>query len=109
MDFYKLGQKIAEERIKNNKTQEELAEIVGITPSFLSHIETGKRKPSFDTLIQISKSLNMSLDYLVLDENLDKKIKENVYIKELYKKIEFLEESKKEKLIDIMIYISQKI
>lgn len=109
MDFNKIGQKIAEERIKKNKTQEELAEILGITPSFLSHIETGKRKPGFDTLIQISKCLNISLDYLILDEDIEKNIKEDVYIKEIYKKLEPLDNVTKEKLIDIIIYISQKM
>ena len=111
MNFDKIGKKIAEARIKQNKTQEELAEILEISPSFLSHIETGKRKPGFDTLIQIAKCLNMSLDYLILDEDLEKNVKDVIYIKEIYKKIKLVDEDTRKKLIeviDIIIDISQK-
>lgn len=109
MNFNRIGRKIQEARINQNKTQEELAEKVGITSSFLSNIETGKRKPSFETLIQIAECLELSLDYLILDKDLDKKMKEDFYIKRIYKKIELLDDQTKEKLIDIMIYISEKI
>lgn len=109
MDYNRIGRKIQETRISQNKTQEELALKVGITSSFLSNIETAKRKPSFETLIQIAECLELSLDYLILDKDLDKKMKEDFYIKKIYKKLEPLDEVTKEKLIDIMIYISQKI
>ena len=111
MNFEKIGKKIAETRIRQNKTQEELAEILEISPSFLSHIETGKRKPGFDTLIQIAKCLNMSLDYLILDEDLEKNVKDEIYIKEIYKKMKLVDEETRKKLIeviDIIIDISQK-
>lgn len=46
MNFNLIGQKIAESRIKNNKTQESLAEELDISPAFLSNIKTAKRKTS---------------------------------------------------------------
>ncbi len=109
MDYNRIGKKIQETRISQNKTQEEVALKVGIASSFLSNIETAKRKPSFETLIQIAECLDLSLDYLILDKDLDKKMKEDIYIKKIYKKLEPLDEVTKEKLIDIMIYISKKI
>lgn len=109
IDFKKIGRKISEARIKQNKTQEVLSEKVGISPMFLSNIENGKRNPSIETLILIAKELKVSLDYLILDEDLDKEINENIYMKEIYKKIEHLDTTSKEDLLDIIILLSEKL
>lgn len=109
MDFTKMGNKIAIERIKNNKTQECLAEEVGITPAFLSNIETGKRKPSLSTLILLANKLNLSLDYLLINDNIDEIINKDIYMKQLYKQIEKLDNTKKQKLLEIIDYIAKKI
>lgn len=109
MDYNKIGFKIAEARIKYNLTQEELAEKIGKTSQFISNIETGKRKPSLTTLIELSKILNLSLDYLIYDNNIDKEIKENIYMKQIYKQLKSLDDEKKNKLLDIVDYISKKI
>lgn len=109
MDYNKIGFKIAESRIKYNLTQEELAEKIGKTSQFISNIETEKRKPSLTTLIELSKILNLSLDYLIYDNNIDKEIKENIYMKQIYKQLESLDDEKKDKLLDIVDYISKKI
>lgn len=57
-------------RIKNRRknagyTQEKMAERLGISYSFYTKIENGFESPSLDTLIDISLSLNISLDTLV--------------------------------------------
>lgn len=109
MNYNKVGVKIAEARIKYNLTQEELGEKIGKTSQFISNIETGKRKPSLPTLLNISKILNLSLDYLVYDDDIDKEIKENIYMKQIYKQLESLNDEKKNKLLDIVDYISKKI
>lgn len=109
MNYNKIGVKIAEARIKYNLTQEELGEKIGKTSQFISNIETGKRKPSLPTLLNISKILNLSLDYLVYDDDIDKEIKENIYMKQIYKQLESLNDEKKNKLLDIVDYISKKI
>ena len=46
-------------------SQKILAEEVGLPPSQISHFETSNRKPSFENLVNISKALNVSCDYLV--------------------------------------------
>lgn len=109
MNYNKIGVRIAEARIKYNLTQEELGEKIGKTSQFISNIETGKRKPSLPTLLNISKILNLSLDYLVYDDDIDKEIKENIYMKQIYKQLESLNDEKKNKLLDIVDYISKKI
>lgn len=66
MDYKELGKRIRAERIKLNLTQEKLAEKIEISESFLGHIERGDRKLSLETLIKISQTLNISIDYLLL-------------------------------------------
>ena len=109
MDYYSIGQRIAEARIKNNKTQEELAEELNITPAFLSNIETAKRKPSLSKFLEISDKLNISLDYLVYNRDMSKEMNQDIMIKQIYKQLEKLENSKKEKFLDIIDYLVKKI
>ena len=66
VDYKELGKRIRAERIKLNLTQEKLAEKIEISESFLGHIERGDRKLSLETLIKISQTLNISIDYLLL-------------------------------------------
>lgn len=52
------------ERIKKNLTQEQLAEISGISTKHITKIENGKVTPSSYLLYKIAQSLNISLDKL---------------------------------------------
>jgi transcriptional regulator with XRE-family HTH domain len=52
-------------RLKNDMTQAQLAQKLGLTKSVISAYETGLRLPSYDILIHISKIFNVSTDYLL--------------------------------------------
>ncbi|OPZ94317.1 MAG: HTH-type transcriptional regulator ImmR [Firmicutes bacterium ADurb.Bin419] len=67
MDYKKLGLRIKEYRMNLNMTQEALAEAVGISAVFVSQIESGNRKPSLETVFNISSTLNVPMDYLMKD------------------------------------------
>ncbi len=67
MDYTSLGARIRRERVLHSWTQEQLAEKVNISVSFLGHIERGTRKASLETLVSISNVLDISLDYLLCD------------------------------------------
>lgn len=69
MDYRSLGNRIRQERININMTQEALAEKANISPSFMGQIERGDRKLSLETLVSISKVLGISLDYLVYGDS----------------------------------------
>ncbi len=70
MDIYSsLGKKIREARKNSGITQEMLAEAAGISPHFLSTIETGKEKASLDTINKISGALEVPLWQLFKFEN----------------------------------------
>lgn len=49
-------------------TQEKLADIVGISTSFIGHIERGNRVPSVETLVSICQALKISMDEIIAGE-----------------------------------------
>lgn len=63
-----LGNAIRGARLEKRLSQEELAELVGITPTHLKHIESGHRKPSVEILYRLVVTLQFSLDHLFLPE-----------------------------------------
>jgi transcriptional regulator with XRE-family HTH domain len=54
-----LGENLKKYRISKGFSQAKLAEILDISPNFISDIETGKRWLSSDTLVNISKALDV--------------------------------------------------
>lgn len=67
IDYKAIGQRIKDARISNNLTQAKLAEISGIEPSNISHIERGATKLSLPTLVSIANALNTTADALLYD------------------------------------------
>lgn len=67
MDYSKLGQRIREERSKLNLTQEQLAEDIDISNSYMGQIERGERHLTLDTLIRLANRLGITIDYLLQD------------------------------------------
>ncbi len=55
-------------RQKKHISQEELAEIIGVSRQAVSKWEQGSSYPEIEKLIILSKELNVSLDYLMLGE-----------------------------------------
>lgn len=73
IDYNDLGHRIRVIRRKQNLTQEALSEKVGISPSFMGHIERGTRIASLETLVAICNTLKTSPQHLLaasLDDNL---------------------------------------
>lgn len=52
-------------RREKNLTQQKVALDLNITREALSYYESGKREPSFQLLIQMSKYFGVSIDYLI--------------------------------------------
>lgn len=71
IDYLDIGGRIRAERIKQNLSQEKLAELVGVGTTHISHIETGNSIPSMKTFIAIINALNISSDEL-LRNHMDK-------------------------------------
>ena len=67
MDQYALGKRIREERIHMGLTQEELAEQINVSTTYIGFIERGERSVTLDKLCKLANCLHVSIDYLLLD------------------------------------------
>lgn len=72
-----IGNKFQEYRLKNNLTQNQVAEITGLEPRHISQIERGLSKGSIDTLLKLCNAYKITPDiilYDLLDEDLKKDV-----------------------------------
>ena len=99
MDYSKIGKRIAEKRQKINMSQEELAEKVDSSANYISNLERNKRHPSLCMLIKIANVLDISIDYLLLDDEEIKRNENNVVLNETLKAINKLDENDREEFI----------
>jgi len=60
-----FGNRLKTLRLKNNYTQQQLADRLSLTKSVISAYETGLRMPSYDILISISRIFKVTTDYLL--------------------------------------------
>lgn len=60
-----IGEKIAEARKANNLTQEQLAELMGVTRQSISRWEQNLAYPEVEKILRLSDILNVSCDYLL--------------------------------------------
>lgn len=65
IDYSDIGGRIRAARLKQNISQEKLAEMVGVGTTHISHIETGNTIPSIKTFIAIINALSLSADELL--------------------------------------------
>lgn len=65
--IYEVGQRIQKYRTQRNLTQEQIAEMIGISQKHLSRIERGYHNPRFDMVIQIAQILHIPTDALARD------------------------------------------
>lgn len=73
-----VAKNITDLRILNNMTQMELGTKLNYSDKTISKWERGESTPDIAVLVQISALFGVSLDYLVGNENIDDKVKENV-------------------------------
>lgn len=65
MDYYKIGQQIRKYRKAHNLSQEQLAEMIGISVTHMSHIETGNTKLSLPVFVKVAQVLEVQTDDLL--------------------------------------------
>lgn len=67
MNLKAIGTRIKEARESKRFTQEQLAEIVGLSTTHISVIERGVKAPKLETFIEIANALDVTADSLLLD------------------------------------------
>lgn len=60
-----FGAKIRELRKRKGLTQQQLAELAGVTKAMISAYETGLRYPSYEVLIKLTRIFRVTSDYLL--------------------------------------------
>ena len=63
-----MGERLREARRARNLSLRTLAERLGVSPSLISQIETGRANPSVSTLYAIAAELDVSLDELLFND-----------------------------------------
>lgn len=99
MIYKLLGNRIRQERLKLNLTQEQLAEKVDLSTSYIGQIERGERNISLDTLVVICKSLGVTIDYLLQDSI---NIEEDIVYNQLYQLISSRSLNEKVMALDVL-------
>ena len=65
MDYKAFGGRVLLRRKALRMTQEKLAELVGVSTSFIGHLERGSRIPSVATVCALCRVLEVPSDYLL--------------------------------------------
>lgn len=60
-----FGKRLKTLRIKKKLTQQQLADLLGLTKSVISAYENGLRYPAYDVLIKIARIFKVSTDFLL--------------------------------------------
>ena len=58
-----FGKKIKLERIRNDISQEQFAELLGVSTRTVSLIENGHQHPKFFLVVNIAKKLNLDVNF----------------------------------------------
>lgn len=66
----KFKERLRELRKRKRISQKELSKQFGYGASAISGYENGRHEPPYDTLIQIARYFNVTVDYLIGNENL---------------------------------------
>ena len=72
INLIEIGKRITKRRKKLGMTQETLAERGDLTPQFVSYAESGKRAMRPENVIKLAKALEVSADYLLTGDIVDK-------------------------------------
>ena len=75
-EFMTLGEKLAKLRRENNHTQEQLADILGVSRQSVSKWESDLAYPETDKIIKIGELYNCSLDYLLKENSHERQAEE---------------------------------
>lgn len=62
-----FGQRLREQRLKQNLTLEQLAEKANLSPNYVGMVERGLKEPGLATIVKLLNGLNVSADTLLCD------------------------------------------
>lgn len=60
-----FGKNVKIERIKKDLTQEQFAEILGVSTNYVAYIENGRQNMSLGKILELSQALNINIEKLL--------------------------------------------
>ena len=60
--------RLIELREQQGLTQQQLAEVVGLSQGMIAHIESGKRSPSWKFRVKLARHFNVSVEWLFFEQ-----------------------------------------
>ena len=82
-NMYNIGSNIRTARKRADLTQEEMSELIGVTPQYLSDLERGLVGTSIPTLIKICTKLNVSSDFILFGQSDEKSLANSTLIEKI--------------------------
>lgn len=101
-----VGLRIKSYRQKKRLSQERLAELSGLHPTYIGQLERGEKNPSVLSLLKISSALEISLESLISQLSEVKKNEQTVADKAFRLFLE-MDEKDGERLYEVLIRISE--
>ena len=103
MEKYTLafGKRVRDIRISKKISQEKLAELCGLHPTYIGQIERGEKSPTLESICKISIGLETSLCKLFSNMNYENNLKED-YSTLIYNLLLSLPDDKKEKVYHLI-------
>ena len=105
MDVYdakKVGMQIQTARKKRHLSQADLAQMVDLTPKYLSMIECGAKNPKLETLISIANALGTDANSLLADVLNTSSPGESAFFAKVSDKYQELSRRQQEKVLRLM-------
>jgi transcriptional regulator with XRE-family HTH domain len=65
IDYEGIGARIKSARLSKGYTQPQLSELLGVSPEYISKLETARSHPGLPMLAEIAKHLEVNLSYLI--------------------------------------------
>ena len=65
LNYKLIGQRLKESRMQKRISQAELAELIDMSVSYISHIETAKKQASLEALVRIANVLGVTVDHML--------------------------------------------
>ena len=97
-----IGKRLSQARKAKKLTQEQLSELIGVSVSEISRIETGRNSTTIDTLMKFCDELDVGLDFILFDYfPSDTQIK-NPTVKQIVTLIEPLGESSCQIILELI-------
>lgn len=79
-----LGKRIREERLRIGLTQEQIAEYIDVSTTYIGFIERGERSVTLEKLTLLAECFHVSIDSLL------REVSENTYDQKLFEELNFL-------------------